>query len=245
MSSPCQDTPPTTLGELHVWRDLTFRPAAENMALDEAFLEWTLATGSAAIRFYHWDHVARTLGYFTRPAGSGDEGTLESPVRRFTGGGLVEHGEDLTFALAIPPRTGLALADTATRYRRIHEALADALLEAGVPVIPVSPDSAASQGPCFANPVPWDLLDPISGAKLAGGAQRRSRGAVLHQGSVRLPLPLRSPEAPWIAGFFHRLAASASPLDEEVRQHLLSRSRELVATRYGDPAWNAGRGPLT
>lgn len=245
MLPPCHGSPSPALDELHLWLDESFRSAAENMALDEALLEWTLATGSAAIRVYHWDHAARTLGYFTRPTGRGGDGSPESPVRRFTGGGLVEHGEDLTFALAIPPRTGLALADTANRYRRIHEPLAGALLEAGMPVIPVSPDSAASQGPCFANPVPWDLLDPISGAKLAGGAQRRSRGAVLHQGSVRLPLPLRSPEAPWIAGFFHRLAASASPLDEEVRQHLLSRSRELVATRYGDPAWNAGRGPLT
>jgi lipoate-protein ligase A len=245
MLSPCQDTSPPALGELHVWRDVSFRSAVENMALDEALLDWTLATGSAAIRFYHWDHAARTLGYFTRPTGSGDDGASGGQVRRFTGGGLVEHGEDLTFALTIPPRTGLALADTATRYRQIHEALADALHEAGVPVIPVSPDSAASQGPCFANPVPWDLLDPISGAKLAGGAQRRSRGAVLHQGSVRLPAPLRSPEAPWIAGFFHRLAASARPLDEEVVGHLLSQSRDLVTSRYADPVWNTGRGPLT
>jgi lipoate-protein ligase A len=245
MFSPAHETPPPALGELHVWRDVTFRPAAENMALDEALLEWSLVTGSAAIRFYHWDQAARTLGYFTRPTVPSDDGSRESPVRRYTGGGLVEHGEDLTFALAIPPRTGLALADTPTRYRRIHEALAGALLEAGVPVIPVRPDSAASQGPCFANPVPWDLLDPISGSKLAGGAQRRSRGAVLHQGSVRLPASLRSPGAPWIAGFIHRLAASASPLDEEVRDHLLSQSRDLVANRYGDPAWNAGRGSLT
>jgi lipoyl(octanoyl) transferase len=244
MIPPCQETPPPALGELHVWRDAAFRSAAENMALDEALLEWSLATGSAAIRFYHWDHAARTLGYFTRPTAPSAGKPLESPVRRFTGGGLVEHGEDLTFALAIPPRTALALDDTTTRYRRIHEALAGALLEAGVPVIPVRPDSANSQGPCFANPVPWDLLDPASGAKLAGGAQRRSRGAVLHQGSVRLPASLRSPETPWIEGFFVRLAASASPLHEEVRNLLLSQSRDLVATRYGDPTWNAGRGPL-
>jgi lipoate-protein ligase A len=211
------------------------------MALDEALLEWTLATGSAAIRFYHWEHPVRTFGYFTRPVGSGNEGTIESPVRRFTGGGLVEHGEDLTFALAIPPRTGLALADTSTRYRSIHEALAGALLEAGVPVIPVSPDSAPSQGPCFANPVPWDLIDPVSGAKLAGGAQRRSRGAVLHQGSVRLPADLRAPEALWINGFLHRLAATVRPLDEAGCEHLLSQREGLVATRYGNPLWNRGK----
>lgn len=241
MTSPSQETPGPTLPELHVWRDEIFRPAAENMALDEALLDWTLAKGSAAIRLYHWDHAARTLGYFTRPVSLGHNESFESPVRRFTGGGLVEHGEDLTFALAIPPRSPLALADTATRYRRIHEALAGALLDTGVVVKAVSPDSVASPGPCFANPVPWDLIDPGSGIKLAGGAQRRSRGAVLHQGSVRLPTDLREPEALWINGFLHRLAATVMPLDEEGRDRLLSQREGLMATRYGNPLWNRGK----
>lgn len=241
MTSPPQDSPSPALPELHFWRDGIFRPAAENMALDEALLDWTLATGLAAIRLYHWDHAARTLGYFTRSLPAGQNGSDELPVRRFTGGGLVEHGEDLTFALAIPPRTGLALADTTNRYRRIHEALAGALLEAGLAVNAVSPDAAASPGPCFANPVPWDLIDPSSGIKLAGGAQRRSRGAVLHQGSVRLPADLRTPEALWINGFLHRLAATVVPLDEGGHDHLLSQREGLVATRYGNPLWNRGK----
>ena len=53
------------------------------MALDEGLLDWTLATGAAAIRFYAWDHPARTVGYFTRRPAGEREGEVEV-VRRFT-----------------------------------------------------------------------------------------------------------------------------------------------------------------
>ncbi len=239
MSEPAPPAPSPALRELHVWQDMAFRSAAENMALDEALLGWTLASGAAAIRLYHWDHPACTFGYFDR-SGHRDDFTAPGPVRRFTGGGLVEHGEDLTFALTLPAPGDLARADTARRYRTIHEALAHALIDAGVSTSPVQPDLGASPGPCFQNPVPWDLIDPISGRKLAGGAQRRSRGAVLHQGSVRLPAGLRAPDAPWVPGFLLRLAESVPPLDGSLRDRLLVESRDLVATRYGHAAWNAG-----
>jgi len=213
------------------------------MALDERLLEWTLSSGVAVIRFYAWDHPARTVGYFTRhPVGIAD-GEMNL-VRRFTGGGLVEHGSDLTFALAVPAGTALGLASAADRYRSIHEALAAALLGAGVEVTPVAPDRETSPGPCFAHPVPWDLIHPISGLKIAGGAQRRSRGAFLHQGSIRLAEPLRSIKARWVEAFVSGLAGSVTPLEPALQNRITSGIASLVATRYGDPAWNAGRGPL-
>lgn len=241
MPETCPPPPAPPLRELHVWKDDVFRSAAENMALDETLLGWTLASGAAGIRLYHWDHPASTIGYFERSGPHSDSATA-SPVRRFTGGGLVEHGEDLTFALAIPTRSDLARNDTATRYRRIHEALAAALIDAGVSTSPVPPDHGATPGPCFMHPVPWDLIDPGSGKKLAGGAQRRSRGAVLHQGSVRLPSDLRAPDAAWIPGFLSRLAESPLPLGAGIRGRLIVESRGLAASRYGDAAWNAGTG---
>jgi lipoyl(octanoyl) transferase len=212
------------------------------MALDERLLEWTLSSGVAVIRFYAWDHPARTVGYFTRhPVGIGD-GEMNL-VRRFTGGGLVEHGSDLTFALAVPAGTALGLASAAERYRSIHEALAAALLGAGIEVIPVAPDRETSPGPCFAHPVPWDLIHPISGLKIAGGAQRRSRGAFLHQGSIRLAEPLRSTSAPWVDTFVSGLAGSVASIEPGDQARLVSGVASLVATRYGDPVWNAGKRP--
>jgi len=212
------------------------------MALDESLLDWSRETGVAAIRFYAWDHPARTVGYFT-PRNAFDFVSEDDVVRRFTGGGLVEHGDDLTFALAVPAGEALAFASAEERYRGIHEALAAALIGAGMAVIPVAPDRETSPGPCFAHPVPWDLIHPFSGLKIAGGAQRRSRGAFLHQGSVRLAEKLRSTQTPWVEAFVSGLAGSVGPLDPASEEHLVSGATALVGIRYGDPVWNAGKKP--
>jgi len=219
------------LTELHHWRDPVFRSAASQMALDEALFLWSVETGVAAARFYHWDRPALTTGYFHRsdPAAS---------VRRLTGGGLVEHGEDLTFLLALPARSEAAITPGPRRYQWIHEALAASLAAAAFPVSLAPTGIPASIGPCFTNTVPWDLLDPKTGEKIGGGAQRRSRGAVIHQGSLRLPRSMRHPEAHWIDHFLDQIAMTASPLSAEVRERLLAESLTRESSRYGNEAWN-------
>jgi len=222
---------------LHTWPDRQFRYAAENMALDEALFDLARREGLAAIRFYHWDRRACTLGYFHRgPCPAGEV------VRRYTGGGLVEHGEDLTFCLVLPPETAAARAPAQERYRWLHLALARVLAPAGMPVQLCPEESPASLGPCFAHPVPWDLLDPQTGQKIGGGAQRRSRGAVIHQGSLRLPPAQRDPEAAWIARFLAEIAAATSVLGAERRALLEAEIPRRVTARYGTAAWNRERG---
>ncbi len=208
------------------------------MALDEALFEWSAAQGVPAVRFYHWDRPAFTVGYFHR-------GPLphREAVRRFTGGGLVEHGNDLTFCLALPRGTAPGLVTAEVRYRWIHEAIALALATTDAPTSLALPESPRFAGPCFANPVPWDLLDATTGEKIGGGAQRRSRGAVIHQGSLRLPEPLRHPEASWIEGLLRILAASPTPLDSAIRTFLLREAPARESARYGKGAWNGPRLP--
>jgi len=222
------------LPTLHCWRDPEFRSAAENMALDEALFLWSCRTGNPVARFYHWDHAAVTVGYFGSIAGP-DCGRA---VRRYTGGGLVEHGEDLTFLLALPAGSPPVLAPAMERYRWIHESLARALAFTGVSVVLARSGSATAAGPCFANPVSWDLIDPSSGIKLGGGAQRRIRGAVIHQGSLRLPPDLRDPDAPWLDRFLDHLADSTEPLAPENREESLLETDRLKRCRYDDPGWN-------
>jgi lipoate-protein ligase A len=222
------------LATLHFWRDSEFRSAAENMALDEALFLWSCRTGNPVARFYRWDHAAVTIGYF---GSAGDPGSTEA-VRRYTGGGLVEHGEDLTFLLALTAGSAPALAPAMERYRWIHESLARALAVTGVSVVLARSGSATAAGPCFANPVSWDLVDPSSGIKLGGGAQRRSKGAVIHQGSIRLPSELRNPDASWLDRFLERLAESTEPLASGARKELILEADRLKRARYDEPAWN-------
>ena len=228
------------LPELYFWRDSDFRSPAANMALDEALFHWSSAEGRAVARFYHWDGPAMTSGYFDRSTGIAESDSSTLATRRFTGGGLGEHGEDLTFLLTFPAGSAAARANGMARYRWIHETVADALLAAAYRVTLLSGEANALTGPCFANPVPWDLLDSRTGIKIGGGAQRRSRGAIIHQGSIRLPEALRNPEAPWITNLLEHLADTPLPLDEEVREKARSLSNDLEKTRYGNPLWNGG-----
>ncbi len=202
------------------------------MALDEALFSWTILSGRAAARFYRWDHDAETIGYFSE--------AKEGAIRRFTGGGLVEHGSDVTFVLTFPASSAPSLAGGTERYRWIHEALANALEDAGHEVSLVEDQIDSSRGPCFSHAVPWDLVDAVMGEKLCGGAQRRSRGSVIHQGSVRLRGDDDLSSPPWVMPFLNNLAESVLTLPTEEIPTLLERAEILEKERYLTREWNEG-----
>ncbi len=228
------------LTQIQTWKDTAFRSAAENMALDEALFRHAAETGIPMARFYNWDHPAVTVGYFFEK-----EGITPPPgaVRRYTGGGLVEHGEDLTFALAIPAAEPFTSASAEERYRFVHESLIHALTQQGMVTDPTllgpgpNPvDSTANT--CFTKPVLWDIIDPTSGEKIGGGAQRRSKGAVLHQGSVRLPTGMREVTAPWIDTFSQKLGKDVDELQSGKKTSISDKAKQLKAEKYSTPEWS-------
>jgi len=194
---------------LEVKRDFEPLSAAEQMAIDQSLLD---SASRPIIRFYQWREPAVTIGYFV----SDPDLAVRYPgleiARRRTGGGIVEHGDDVTFALAVP-RTAAAdspgierllAAPAADRYRWIHERLAVALNASGISAAVADPenlDANSNPARCFAGPVISDVIDLGSGRKIAGGAQRRSREGWLHQGSVRLDSPDNAIDAPWTSAF--------------------------------------------
>jgi hypothetical protein len=64
----------------------------------------------------------------------------------------------------------------------LHEALADALRESGTDA-GIFSGTGSSAAQCFVAPAQHDVIG--NGTKLAGGAQKRTRTALLHQGSVQ------------------------------------------------------------
>ncbi|MAB77029.1 MAG: hypothetical protein CMO47_11315 [Verrucomicrobiales bacterium] len=206
------------------------------MSLDQATFEMARKSRIATVRFYHWNHPATTVGYFHQF--SSTEVFEPFPIRRFTGGGLVEHGEDATFALVIPPDSAISRQRGEERYRWVHTALTNALLEAGVAVKLESSPMPPSNGPCFHTPVTWDLLNSETGEKLGGGAQRRSYGLVMHQGSVRLPATMRQPDSPWIQDFLRSLADTIEPLHQEEIQQLIEDAQHWRSQRFATREWN-------
>jgi len=133
--------------------------------------------------------------------------------RRVTGGGCVLHGEDLIFSLIArysggslvsplskredrgdflnPLRSPLvkgegALSAVRTSYAKIHESVRLGLQACGLdPKFYSGQEELPKGNDCFDFPVESDLS--WKGKKIAGGAQKRSEGVLLHHESILIP----------------------------------------------------------
>ncbi len=176
-----------------------------NMAMDEALLERAGCGGPAVLRFYQWREPTLSLGYFQRfddrhshPASQGC-----AVVRRASGGGAILHDRELTYSITLS--AGHRLSRRADDlYRVSHRALVEALeaFEVSAVLHEVKGSSRATTNVaepflCFARRAGGDVL--VNQWKVAGSAQRRSRGAVLQHGSIILGQSKSAPELPGLA----------------------------------------------
>jgi lipoate-protein ligase A len=156
------------------------------MAIDEWLLENVMIP---TLRVYQWEPGWGSLGYFI-PHKEADEAFPQlNWVRRWTGGGTVDHRQDWTYTLVVPQGETLADSRGAESYCVIHEVLAAVLRMEGQRAILTGGNCGDVNMPCFLNPVRHDLVDD-RGNKIAGAGQRRSRRGLLHQGSVSQKLDL-------------------------------------------------------
>ena len=80
---------------------LFYYDSADSPAFNMAKDEYLLSTITCpTLRFYDWDQATVSIGYFQNHSIAALEGL--SYVRRATGGGLVDHRNDLTFSLILP-----------------------------------------------------------------------------------------------------------------------------------------------
>ena len=218
------------LTKLNVWNDPDPRSGAMNMAVDQLLVERISTT--PILRFYTWVSPSVSFGYFESLATA--QAAFKDPnlcfVRRWTGGGVVDHRIDLTYTLAIPRSHPWATLRGAESYRIVHEAVAKALNETGTKCSLISEDTGNGSATCFTNPVAYDIVTP-AGAKLAGAGQKRTRYGLLHQGSV---IGITDKEK-WQSSFQNTLAQSATHWSPEVS--FLEQANEIAASRYGAQEW--------
>ena len=217
-----------------MWLDAVTRPGPEAMAVDEWL--WEIAR-QPVLRVYRWSGNWGSIGCFTPLA----EARAAFPgldwVRRWTGGGTVDHRADWTYTLVLPAGETLATVRGAESYRIIHGALAGVLaMEGQAPQLAACAPPLAT-APCFAHAVEYDLTD-ARGHKIAGAGQRRSRNGLLHQGSVAVP-PGNPADSAQRA---RRLAAAlAHSCDEIMPQPPPDALQARVARRYANEAWTMRR----
>lgn len=232
-----------------------------NMAVDEALLE-SAAAGTTTLRFYQWSEPTLSLGYFqAADERSGHAASRNCPlVRRASGGGAIVHDRELTYSFAAPIAGRLASA-AAALYDTFHDTLIDVLGQWQVPAVrcdPTQPVPRPAEPPsflCFQRRARGDVV--CDGVKIAGSAQRRSRGGLLQHGSILLA---RSSSAPELAGILeaavvalapHELAAAWTACLTNARSfacqelpltpHEQSRARAIEATRFGAREWTFRR----
>lgn len=94
------------------------------------------------------------------------------------------HGKDLIFSLAARKEADESFKSVRLSYLKIHEAVKAGFEALGrTPTFYRCDEDLARGGDCFRFPIATDLA--LGRRKIAGGAQKRSAGTLLHQGSLK------------------------------------------------------------
>ena len=157
------------------------RTGSENMAIDQQLL----TAAEPVVRLYGWRPACVSLGY-AQPEGDVDADAARAAgldiVRRPTGGGAILHEEDeVTYCVVLP--RGLGPADLFGSYRFIAGGVVETLRMLGI-------ESSFVEGHAGRDPLCYLREEGVSvavgGRKISGGAQKRTKQAVLQHGTILL-----------------------------------------------------------
>lgn len=165
--------------------------AKEAMQRDHDLLQHA---STPLLRFYLWESPSITYGVLDSFVAVGESVPKTAALQiaqRPTGGARLLHQHDLAFSLFIPLLHGGRLP-LSLGYEKIHQALLDGIcavvgIEKERSALVPNGGRSSRGGYCMATASYHDPL--IDGKKIAGGAQRRTTKAFLHQGSIFLSPP--------------------------------------------------------
>lgn len=170
-------------------------PGPANMAIDEALLDaFDPDRSPPVLRLYGWRPPSLSVGRFQDPAAVLDLDRCRADgvpaVRRITGGGVIYHADELTYAIVCAPRhlpPASTFKDTFRHLTRFLLAFYESLGLDARWASDVAADGARlgeRTAFCFAGKEECDIL--VAGRKIGGNAQRRLRNAIFQHGSIPL-----------------------------------------------------------
>jgi lipoate-protein ligase A len=179
------------------WRLIDTGPldGPTNMAIDEALLlNFVPSRTLPVFRLYGWLPPAISLGRYQDAAAVLDLErcrALALPVvRRVTGGGVIYHADELTYALVCAPSDLPPATSVKESFRILTAFLLATYAQLGLQAA-YAADAAPATATlgertpfCFAGHETYDIL--VRGKKLGGNAQRRLKHAVFQHGSIPL-----------------------------------------------------------
>lgn len=230
-------------------------PGPWNMAVDQVLMSGLERAGTGAyLRFYRWDPPTLSFGRFQRPETIIDLERLPTSgigaVRRASGGKMVFHADELTFAMGVPIARLRAVAPEARDFLGWFRAallpLVDALCELGVPAsFPAEENSerprhshqaGIRQVHCYAATIGHSLM--AGGRKLVGAAGIERNGILAIHGSLPIApveLPREIFRKPPETGVEQGMAFLQEWLSAEEVGRLPERTMERMKTRFGFP----------
>lgn len=215
------------------------RDAALNMSIDEMLMQ----QGEACLRIYFWERPSISIGYFQNVEEIARQFKCEKKnipvVRRITGGGLVFHGNDLTFSLVLRSDNPYLPRYAKESYLKVTEALRIGLRDSypGLDYAPCQEAPATrikqTERVCFEKPSCYDLL--LKGKKVMGASQRRLNGMILHQSTVFLGEARQRIAKKIIRGF--EMNWKLTFREELLTEREIGRAAEIKAERYSSKQW--------
>ncbi len=220
--------------------------AAENMAVDFLLLQRYPTPTAPRFRHYNWRSPAHTFGFGQKIAFVRESLAADLPCdlcRRPTGGGIVDHRHDWTYALVVPRGHALYDSRASQSYRVVHECLAAALGQPAVVKTACEPSAdgepcAPGPGVCFQRAELCDVINTATGAKIAGAAQKRNKHGLLFQGSIEKRSVHGVDWETFGHSFTERLAlALGTPPEEVPWPEFPEHESEGLTEQYASPEW--------
>lgn len=174
------------------------------------------------MHLHNWNNYSATYGIFCKPQElmhldvCGERGV--DLARRPSGGGVIFHGDDLSFALIVGCDHPLYSDNVLQSYRNINSVIMKALLrlwpeleKQDLGLLSEAEDDHPQQF-CMAKPTIYDVV--VGGQKVVGAAQRKKPNGVLHQASIclRVPDPDRIKPLLKHTGVYERMQEYTYPL---------------------------------
>jgi len=202
-----------------------------NMAVDEALLRHFDPGASLPVfRLYGWEPPAFSLGRFQRAEEALHLERCRAAgipvVRRITGGGVIYHAAELTYAVVCAPRHISDARGVKESFRALTGFLLRFYGDLGIAAswavdAPAQGECFGGRTPlCFAGKEEYDIV--ACGRKIGGNAQRRLKDVIFQHGSVPLRCAL----------------AEALPFFRDPPPGLLEGAASLAELGVtADPAW--------
>ncbi|MFN8615365.1 MAG: hypothetical protein U0003_05600 [Vampirovibrionales bacterium] len=205
---------------LYTW-DSGPMTGVENMAWDEALLEWVRSSSQATqppiwiVRTYQWQPATWSVGVHQTDASVAKAISicpLAPVVKRPTGGRAINHDGDQSFAI-ITNDARLWRLSLAQRYGLLNEWILQALRSCSFhPVVSAERDEGAyaRSDQCFESHTPWDVTDEY-GQKRLGCAQLVRKGGLLQHGALFWPSTISVQSSQWLAALTLAVAQGLQP----------------------------------